>query len=84
LVPARFMFSTSLFFIRFFPYIMSLLAWFVQRTGTVPTVLAIRHLSRSAGFYTGPLLLLILTLSLATFTASMAGTLDQHNRDSVY
>ena len=84
LVPALFMFSTSLFFIRFFPYLMSFLAWFVQRTGSVPTVLAIRHLSRSAGYYTGPLLLLILTLSLATFTASMAGTLDQHNRDSVY
>ncbi len=84
LVPALFMFSTSLFFIRFFPYVMSFLAWFVQRAGNVPMVLAIRHLSRSASFYTGPLLLLILTLSLATFTASMAWTLDQHNTDSVY
>lgn len=84
LVPALFMFSSSLVFMRLFPYLMSFLAWVVQRLGSVPSVLAIRHLARSATFYTGPLLLLILTLSLAAFTASMAQTLDQHNGDSVY
>ncbi len=84
LVPALFLFAASLLFIRFFPYLMSFLAWVVQRMGSVPTVLAIRHLARSASFYTGPLLLLILTLSLAAFTASMALTLDQHNGDAVY
>ncbi|NPV09970.1 MAG: FtsX-like permease family protein [Anaerolineae bacterium] len=84
LVPALFMFAASLVFIRFFPLVMSFLAWLVQRLGNVPMVLAIRHLARSASFYTGPLLLLILTLSLAAFTGSMARTLDQHNSDSVY
>ncbi|MHB0875283.1 MAG: ABC transporter permease [Anaerolineae bacterium] len=84
LVPALFMFSSSLVFMRLFPYLMSFLAWVVQRLGSVPAVLAIRHLARSATFYTGPLLLLVLTLSLAAFTASMAQTLDQHNGDSVY
>lgn len=84
LVPALFMFAGSLVFMRVFPLIMSFLAWIVQRLGNVPAVLAIRHLARSASFYTGPLLLLILTLSLAAFTASMAQTLDQHNTDSVY
>ncbi|MGI6208884.1 MAG: FtsX-like permease family protein [Anaerolineae bacterium] len=84
LVPALFMFAVSLVFIRFFPYVMSFLAWLVQRLGSVPTVLAMRHLARSAGFYTGPLLLLILTLSLAAFTGSMAQTLDQHHTDSAY
>ena len=84
LVPALFLFAAALLFIRAFPYVMSFLSWVVQRVGGVPTVLAMRHLARSAGFYTGPLLLLILTLSLAAFTASMAQTLDQHNTDSVY
>jgi len=84
IVPALFLFAGSLIFIRVFPYLMEFLAWLVQRLGSVPAVLAIRHLARSAGFYTGPLLLLILTLSLAGFTASMAETLDQHNGDSVY
>ncbi|MGQ9552474.1 MAG: ABC transporter permease [Anaerolineae bacterium] len=84
LVPALFMFAASLVFMRLFPYLMSFLAWIVQRLGSVPAVLAIRHLARSASFYMGPLLLLILTLSLAAFTASMAYTLDQHNGDSVY
>ena len=84
LVPSLFMFSASLLFIRIFPYLMSFLAWVVQRLGSVPALLAIRHLARSAAFYTGPLLLLILTLSLAAFTASMARTLDEHNYDSVY
>jgi putative ABC transport system permease protein len=84
LVPAMFMFAAGLFFMRFFPLIMSFLAWVVQRFGSVSGVLALRHLARSAGFYTGPLLLLILTLSLAAFTASMARTLDQHNYDSAY
>ena len=84
IVPALFMFAASLVFMRLFPFLMSFLAWVVQRIGGVPAVLAIRHLARSATFYTGPLLLLILTLSLASYTASMAYTLDLHNTDSVY
>jgi putative ABC transport system permease protein len=47
-------------------------------------LLTLRQLARSAGQYTGPLLLLSLTLSLATFTASMAVTLDGHLGDQVY
>nr|MDQ2999312.1 ABC transporter permease [Chloroflexota bacterium] len=38
--------------------------------------LALRSLARQPGTYRGPLLLLILTLSLAAFSASMAATLD--------
>ena len=43
-----------------------------------------RQLARSATQYTGPLILLCLTVSLAIFTASMAVTLDAHLHDSVY
>jgi putative ABC transport system permease protein len=51
--------------------------------GTTP-LLTLRQLARASGQYTGPLLLLSLTLSLATFTASMAVTLDGHLHDRVY
>ena len=44
----------------------------------VASVTALRYLARSPGAYTGPVLLLILTLSLASFTSTMASTLDRH------
>ena len=79
-----FVFALALFSIRVFPWIMRLLAWLANLwKGAVP-VLALRHLSRTARQYTGPLLLLTLTLSLAVFTASMARTLDQYIVDQVY
>jgi putative ABC transport system permease protein len=63
---------------------MGALAWLANwLPGTTP-ILTLRQLARSAGQYIGPLLLLTLTLSLATFTASMAVTLDGHLQDQVY
>ena len=82
LVPALFMFAVSLVFIRFFPYVMSFLAWLVQRLGSVPTVLAMRHLL-VCRFHPAAAAA-DLTLSLAAFTGSMAQTLDQHHTDSAY
>ncbi|MBO9323407.1 MAG: ABC transporter permease, partial [Roseiflexus sp.] len=55
-----------------------------QFMSSVATVTALRYLARTPGAYTGPVLLLTLTLSLATFTASMAQTLDRHLIDQVY
>ena len=63
---------------------MNLLAWLANAWRGVVPVLALRHLSRTARHYVGPMLLLILTLSLAVFTASMALTLDEHIVDRVY
>ena len=78
LVPALTMFAVSLIIIRVFPLIMELLAWITSHiVRSVSIVLALRQLARVSRQYTGALLLLILTLSLATFTASMARTLDQ-------
>jgi putative ABC transport system permease protein len=63
---------------------MGALAWVESLLpGTTP-LLTLRQLARSAGQYTGPLLLLALTLSLAAFSASMAVTLDEHLVDRVY
>jgi len=44
----------------------------------------LRQLARATAQYTGPLLLLTLTVSLASFTASMAITFDKHLSDQVY
>jgi putative ABC transport system permease protein len=84
LVPTLFIFALGLLFIRLFPLVMTGLAWLVSRLPGTPTVLALRHLARSSRHYIGPLLLLILTLGLAAFTASMALTLDDHLVHRVY
>jgi len=84
LLPTLFIFALSLTFVRLVPAVMRLLAWLGERGRGVVAVLALRHLARSPGMYVGPLLLLILTLSLAVFTASMASTLDAHLTDQAY
>ncbi|NLF12128.1 MAG: FtsX-like permease family protein, partial [Anaerolineaceae bacterium] len=84
LVPALFCFSLALIFIRFFPLVMGALAWLASQLPGTALLLTLRQLARAAGQYTGPLLLLALTLSLAAFSASMAVTLDDHLADRVY
>jgi putative ABC transport system permease protein len=84
IVPVLGVFSLSLVCIRLFPWLMRLLAWLARAwRGAVP-ILALRHLARTARHYVGPMLLLILTLSLAVFTASMAETLDSSIVDRAY
>jgi putative ABC transport system permease protein len=84
LVPVVFVFSLSLVCIRLFPLAMRILAWLANVWRGVVPVLALRHLARTARHYTGPMLLLILTLSLAVFTASMAQTLDDYTIERSY
>jgi putative ABC transport system permease protein len=63
---------------------MAAVAWIASRTRSVGLLLAARQLARTPGFYATPVLLLILTLSLATFTASLAQTLDKHLVNQAY
>ncbi|MGD9101082.1 MAG: ABC transporter permease [Anaerolineae bacterium] len=84
LVPALFCFALALLFVRVFPWLMGVLAWLAARLPGATLVLTLRQLARASSLYTGPLLLLSLTLSLATFTASMAVTLDSHLSDQIY
>ncbi len=85
LVPAITLFAVSLLIIRVFPLVMEFLALLTgQVVRSVSVVLAFRQLARVSKQYTGSLLLLILTLSLATFTASMARTLDMSLHDQMY
>lgn len=84
LVPVLFCFSLGLLFMRFFPLVMKLLAGLAAGLPGTTLLLTLRQLARSTTQYAGPLLLLTLTVSLATFTASMAVTLDEHLWDQVY
>ncbi|HEY3342668.1 MAG TPA: FtsX-like permease family protein [Anaerolineae bacterium] len=78
LLPTLSMFALTLVFIRCLPLILRLLAWVSSHLPGTSLVLALRQLARSPGQYATPVLLLVSTLALATFTASLATTLDTH------
>ncbi len=84
LIPALGALALTLFVLRLLPYVMAAIAWLAAKTSSVGFLLATRYLARDPAFYTAPLVLLILTLSLSTFTASLAQTLDAHLYDQTY
>ena len=84
LVPALGIFALTLLMLRILPLLMSFVAWVASKTPSVGLLMATRYLSRTAGGYTAPLILLVLTLSLSTFTASLAQTLDRHVYDQTF
>jgi putative ABC transport system permease protein len=84
LVPALGIFALTLFILRILPLLMAGITWIASHVGGVGVLLAGRHLSRTPGFYAAPLMLLVLTLSLSAFTASLAQTLDHHLYDQTY
>jgi len=84
LVPALAAFSLTLVVLRILPLIMRFISWIASQTDSVGFLLAARSLARDPGLYTAPLVLLILTLSLSAFTASLAQTLDNHLFDQSY
>lgn len=84
LVPTLFILALTLLTVRFMPWLWRALAAGLARLPGVSLLLAIRHLDRSPAMSAAPLLLLILTLGLATFIASMALTFDRHLHDDVY
>jgi putative ABC transport system permease protein len=84
LVPSLAILAVTLLILRLLPYLVGLLARLAAYTKSVGFLLAARYLSRTPGFYSAPLILLILTLSLSTFTASLAQTLDRNLYDQTY
>ncbi|HEY3341967.1 MAG TPA: FtsX-like permease family protein, partial [Anaerolineae bacterium] len=78
MVPVLAILAITLVLIRLLPYVVRLIAWLLAKFPGAAILMAARQLARSPSFYAAPLLLLILTLGLATFTASLAATLDQH------
>ena len=78
LVPALCVLALTLVFLRLVPPFMAGIAWLAAHTHNIGLLLAARQLSRSTGYYNIPMLILVFTLSLSTYTASLAQTLDQH------
>lgn len=76
LLPVLLCFALGLFAVRIIPLLLELLARLAKIPSWIAPLVALRALARQPGNYRGPLLLLILTLSLAAFSASMAATLD--------
>ncbi len=84
LVPALSLFALALIILRVLPWLMKALAWLGAQTRSVGFLLAARQLARAPGLYAAPLGLLILTLSLATYTASLSATLENHLHDQQF
>jgi putative ABC transport system permease protein len=84
LVPALAVFALTLLLLRVMPVLMAAFAWLAGHLGGVGTLLAARQLARTSSSYAAPLMLLVLTLSLSAFTASLAQTLDSHLYDQSY
>jgi len=76
LVPALGIFSVALFTLRLVPRFMELISRLLNPSKSVGMLMAARYLARSPALYNAPLVLLILTLGLSGFTASLALTLD--------
>jgi putative ABC transport system permease protein len=82
LLPALAAFSWTLFFVRLFPWLMTAVSRLLVHTDNVSILLASRQLGRAPRFYVMPLMLLVLTVNLTVFTASLALTLDYHLYDT--
>jgi putative ABC transport system permease protein len=81
LVPALSLLAATLLVLRLMPLLMRALAWLGGLTKNVGSLMAVRQLARAPGLYAAPLALLILTLGLSTYSASLAATLDNHLYD---
>ncbi len=84
LVPALAALALTLLVLRLLPWLMAAVARIAAKTNSIGFLLATRYLARDPAFYTAPLVLLILTLSMSTFTASLAQTLENHLFDKIY
>ena len=76
LAPALSILAAALVSVRLFPLIAAGLSLLWARMGGISMLLAFYNLARTGRIHASLLLLLILTTSLGTFTASMARTLD--------
>jgi putative ABC transport system permease protein len=84
LVPALGIFALTLFSLRLIHPVMGLISRLAGLTKNTSLTLASRQLARTPGSYHTPLIILILTVSLSSYTASLAYTLDEHLSDQAY
>lgn len=84
LLPSAAALAAGLVVLRGVPLVMRLVAMLLERGDHTAALLAARRAARVPGDIAAPLLLLVLTASLATFTASLAVTLDLQLLDSAH
>ncbi len=84
LAPTLYIIAFGLLSLRVFPPVLTVLTWLSDGLRGIVAVTALRYLARTSRTYMGPVLLLVLTLSLSIFTASMAQTLDRQLFDQIY
>jgi putative ABC transport system permease protein len=84
IAPAIGIFAVALFTLRLVPRLMAFISWSLRKTKSVGVILATRYLARTPAFYSAPLVLLLLTLGLSAFTASLAKTLDAQLEKQTY
>ena len=84
LAPTFFVLTASLLAVRVFPLIMRLLDWLSSQLPFPALYMAFRQLARQSSRYISALLLVIASLSLGGYMASMAASLDQWLIDRVY
>lgn len=82
-LPAFFIFSMALVFVRFFPVLTEYLSNLAGNFLGLPIMLGLRYVARVPGYHGSLVLLLVLTLALGTFNASAAQTLDMNYVDQV-
>lgn len=83
LTPALLCFALGLLALRLIPLILEGLARLAATPEWVAPLVTLRALARQTDNYRGALLLLILTLSLATYSSTMADTLDGTMRTEI-
>ncbi|NJN55964.1 MAG: hypothetical protein HC804_15175 [Anaerolineae bacterium] len=84
MLPSLAIFALTLFFLRLLPWLMEGISWLIFRSNSVGLLMAVRHLARTPRAYATPLILLVLTVSLSVFTASLALTLDYQLYDDYF
>ena len=83
ITPVLWLLGFALLSMRALTPLMFATSWAARRLEALGLLLAVRRLARSSGGYRIPLLLLILTLSLAVFTASLAQTMSKQIAEEV-
>ncbi|MFZ6030968.1 MAG: FtsX-like permease family protein [Chloroflexota bacterium] len=82
--PALFAIAACMVMLRFVPLLVRLLAAIVERLPGAWAYLSLQQIARRPQDYSNALLLIMISLSLAIFSASTAKTLDQWLHDSEY
>lgn len=82
--PALFVIALCMISVRLLPFFVRFLSRIFENIPQVWAYLAIQQIARRPSDYSNALLLIMISLSLAIFSASTAKTLDQWTYDSIY